>query len=166
MRAAILSRYPGYVITDSGLIQGVSGRWLRPSADSDGYLMIRPCVHGKCLNVSVHKLVCLAFHGDPPSPAHQVRHLNGRRDDNRADNLAWGTAKDDGADRIRHGTTLRGEGHNLAKLTWSDVREIRRRYALGAVSQHQLALEFSISQSAIGSVVNGRTWTNPKKEGQ
>lgn len=158
MRVAILSRYPGYVIADDGRVQGPSKAWLTPWPDRDGYLRLKPHVQGRNINTRVHVMVCLAFHGDPPSPLHQVRHLNGRRTDNRVENLAWGTAKDNGVDRVRHGTTLKGEAHNLAKLTWADVRQIRERYATNRTSQYVLAEEFGVAQSQISSVIRGKTW--------
>jgi hypothetical protein len=42
----------------------------------------------------LHRLVCEAFHG--PSPFHKavVMHLNENSDDNRPENLAWGTQKE------------------------------------------------------------------------
>jgi hypothetical protein len=158
MKAAILSRYPGYVITEDGRVQGPSKAWLMPWPDRDGYLRLKPCVRGRNVNARVHVMVCLAFHGDPPSPLHQVRHLNGLRTDNRAENLAWGTAKDNGTDRIRHGTSRKGEAHNLAKLTWAEVRQIRQRYEPGRTSQRALAAEFGVAQSQIGSILHGKTW--------
>jgi hypothetical protein len=52
----------------------------------------------------VHRLVAFAFLGSPPSPRMEVRHLNGVRDDNRAENLAWGSRSQNMHDSIRHGT--------------------------------------------------------------
>lgn len=54
--------------------------------------------------------------------------------------------------------TPRGERHGIAKLTEQHVREIRRRYAIGNVSQRQLALEYGVSKSAIRAVLRGETW--------
>lgn len=59
---------------------------------------------GKIKTPSVHTLVCTAFHGPKPSPEHEVRHLNGVHDDNRAENLAWGTRSHNMRDALRHGT--------------------------------------------------------------
>jgi hypothetical protein len=45
-------------------------------------------------NLKVHRLVCEAFHGPPPSPKAVVIHLNEIGTDNRAKNLKWGTQKE------------------------------------------------------------------------
>jgi len=43
----------------------------------------------------VHRLVCAAHCGPPPTPAHsQVHHLDGNPSDNRPENLAWATPSD------------------------------------------------------------------------
>lgn len=41
------------------------------------------------LEKDVHVLVCHAWRGDRPSPAHRVDHINGDPDDNSSENLAW-----------------------------------------------------------------------------
>jgi DNA-binding XRE family transcriptional regulator len=51
-----------------------------------------------------------------------------------------------------------GENHYRAKLTWAQVREIRRRYVAGSTSQRKLAAEFGVARTTIGAVVSGRTW--------
>ncbi len=52
----------------------------------------------------------------------------------------------------------RGERAGAAVLSLGDVMEIRRRYALGDVSQSQLAIEFGVAQSSIGRAIRGETW--------
>lgn len=42
----------------------------------------------------VHRLVCEAFHGPAPTTKHIVLHLNEEPTDNRAENLRWGTRKE------------------------------------------------------------------------
>ena len=69
-----------------------------------GYPHTSITLHGKAKNVWAHTLVCRAFHGDPPTPDHQVRHLNGISWDCRAENLAWGTKSENELDKRRHGT--------------------------------------------------------------
>lgn len=54
----------------------------------------------------VHALVCASFHGPRPSGM-EVRHLNGNPEDNRAENLTWGTQEENELDKVRHGTSRR-----------------------------------------------------------
>ena len=55
------------------------------------YYAIVTGAHG---NLKVHRLVCEAFHGPPPAPNSVVIHLNENGLDNRAENLQWGTQKE------------------------------------------------------------------------
>ena len=59
---------------------------------------------GHSSKAAVHVLVCKAFHGEKPSPDLQVRHLNGNCEDNRPENLTWGTVSENHLDKVRHGT--------------------------------------------------------------
>lgn len=95
--------YPGYFASDTGGIwsaprKGTPGGWRKPHISTTGYLQVNIGVTRK-----VHRLVALAFHG-LPSDTQVVRHLNGNRLDNRAENLAWGSPSDNAADSIAHGT--------------------------------------------------------------
>lgn len=45
-------------------------------------------------NMKVHRLVCEAFHGKPPFDKAVVIHLDEDGTNNRADNLKWGTQKE------------------------------------------------------------------------
>lgn len=74
--------------------------------DKNGYLRIKGHNPFKPLPAQLHRLVA-AFHL-PTKPNVEnrrvmLRHLNGDKHDNRAANLAWGTAADNYADDIQHG---------------------------------------------------------------
>ena len=45
-------------------------------------------------NYKVHRLICEAFHGPPPPDKQIVIHINENALDNRAENLRWGTQKE------------------------------------------------------------------------
>ena len=51
----------------------------------------------------------------------------------------------------------RGEAHSQSVLTEKEVREIRARYAAGAV-QRQMAAEFRISTGTMRDIVHGKIW--------
>lgn len=59
--------------------------------DKHGYKFVVLRVNGKQKMIGVHRLVCDAFHGAPPSPKHQPDHINGDPSDNRPINLEWVT---------------------------------------------------------------------------
>ena len=80
------------------------GRVLKPyPMVRSGYLSVRlsQAGHPKKLK-KVHRLVAEAFIPNPEGHP-LVRHLNDQKEDNRRENLAWGTAKDNNQDRFRNG---------------------------------------------------------------
>jgi hypothetical protein len=104
----------------------------------------------------VHQLVLEAFHG--PRLGREARHGPGGPFDNRVANLCWGSRADNmGPDRVRDGTSNRGERQWMAKLTADGVREIRRRHAAGE-TQAALATEYGVGQASVSNLVTGKTW--------
>lgn len=127
------------------------------SVDGDGYLRCNLSVGGGgTRNVAVHVLMCASWHGTRPVGA-QVRHLNGVRTDNSKDNLRWGTAKENAADMIAHGThtARKGEANHFAKLTADDVRAIRTRTD---ATGRALAKEYGITPGHLYQLRSGKTW--------
>lgn len=61
----------------------------RQSENDKGYMTVWIWERGRDRRKKVHQLVALAFHGDPPTPAHTVDHINQDKSDNRAENLRW-----------------------------------------------------------------------------
>ena len=115
--------------------------------------------NGRPKKVQIHRAILLAFVGPPPSQMSVCRHLNGHGGDNRLENLAWGTPRENTADSKRHGTLAAarsGEDHPSAKLTAEQAREIRRLYP--AVAGTTLARRFGIRPQTVWSVARGKTW--------
>ena len=158
--------YPGYYATDTGdIISDRSGVCRRiASRLHRGYLHVNIKTAPGRQNqhkVPVHRLVLFAFDGPSPGPDHQCRHLDGDALNNRPSNLCWGTAAENLADQILHGTAacLRaGEGHNAAKLSDYSVAQIRRLLAEGE-TQAEIAWWYGVSQKQVSDIANGRTRT-------
>lgn len=106
----------------------------------------------------VHRLVAAAFMGEPTGLNDEVRHLDGDPSNNKADNLAYGSAKENSADKVLHGTTNRGSAHGMSKLTEQDVIALRVTYAAGQASQEKLAAKYGVSRETIGQIVRGESW--------
>lgn len=111
-----------------------------------------------CPSETIHRIVCRTFHGDPIAPRNHVRHLDGNLNNNHADNLAWGTRRENEDDKERHGTVLRGDRCPASKLTSEQVAEMRRLYAAGGVSHSILGRRFGVSAATAHRAVIGETW--------
>lgn len=133
-------------------------RQLRGATMTSGYTGVSLCPSDQSpkRTWNVAAIVMLAFVGPRP-PGHVIRHLNGDRRDNRRANLAYGTHKQNAADRDRHGNTARGERSPTAKLTYDRADAIRRRRAEGA-TRKVIASEFLISPDTVDRVLKGRVW--------
>lgn len=107
---------------------------------------------------AVHRLVCEQHHGAPPSPSHEAAHSCGHGDLGciAPNHLRWATPKENQEDRIKHGTSLRGERHLSAKLTEADVHMIRRLD--GHVPRNELAARFNVTPSGIKQVIRRASW--------
>lgn len=74
------------------------------------------------------------------------------------DHLAIGTHQKNMQDMVKRGRhkTRKGESNNQAKLTQSQVNEIRSRSA--TTTQVQLAKEYGVTQAAIWYILKNRNW--------
>ena len=81
-------------------------------------------------------------------------HNDGNALNNNLNNLRWDTPKNNHADKVKHGTTNRGERCGTAKLTLEQVRAIRKDDRL----QKIIAKEYEVQQSLISRIKNGIRW--------
>lgn len=131
------------------------GRLLKPDLNW-AYPKVSLCRNPGRRRATVHELVLLAFVGPRP-PGEECRHLDGCRANNHLSNLRWGTRLENAADKTRHGVMAKGSGHGMAKLTETEVREIRIRHAKGE-TQTALAEVFGLSRGHVSDLVNRKTW--------
>lgn len=139
-----------------------------------GYLHATLCVGGKSARRYAHALVAEAFIGPKPEGA-QVNHINGRKDDNRRENLEYVTR----SENMRHAARIgllhpargerhmsktrpdsvpRGEQHPHAKLTEDRARAIRAEWAAGGITQRELAERHGVTQSNVSRLLAGQSW--------
>lgn len=76
---------------------------MKRGGEPSGYRSVCLRRDGAHRNLYVHELVLLAFVGPRPSPSHEILHGNGQRDDNRLENLRYGTVAENYDDRCSHG---------------------------------------------------------------
>lgn len=67
---------------------------------------------------TIHRIVCLTFHGEPPEGKPYALHDDGDVDNNHESNLYWGSPLDNSADRRRHSRDRGWRGtHGRNKIT-------------------------------------------------
>jgi len=155
--------FPKYQVSSRGRVRSntswTNGGLLKTALSGKGpakYLCVSLVRHGRSFTRLVHQLVLEAFRG--PRPANAVsRHLDGDHMNCRVNNLAWGTRKENMADRRRHGRGADGERNVRAKLTLAQVLDIRKR-ALTRGDMKQLALTLGVRPRTIQNILNGRRW--------
>lgn len=148
-----------------------TGRVLKASVNRHGYARVSLCKGGVTTALTVHGLVCRAFHGPRP-PGMEVAHGDGVKLNNQSSNLRWATHADNEADKRLHGSvptgirngkytkpdhTPRGTAHGMAKLSESDVSQIRAMIA-ERVPRRRIAAQFNVSKTAIYFIACGRNW--------
>lgn len=145
--------------TDSHCSQ--AGKILKSCANSRGYsIVVLISDRRKRSSKYVHRLVCTAFNGLPPSSAHAVNHLNGNKQDNRDHNLEWVTQKENvlHAFRLKLRSGFLGEQNGGARLDNEDVTQIRLLAATRNLTQRRLGMLYNVHPATIGCILRGQTW--------
>lgn len=130
------------------------GRVLKQSLKGGRYLCVTLTSPARRQQYLVHDLVALAFIGPKPEGL-QTCHQDDCKANNASENLRYGTAAENAADRELNGRTARGESSGNARLSEAQVRSIRSR------AQHAgkaLAAEFGITYAHLYAVISRRVW--------
>ncbi len=109
--------------------------------------------------VYVHRAVCEAVNGPPPTPDHDATHTcgNGHLGCVAKRHQKWGTHVENMADKLLHGTHDRGERNHNARLTEDDVRQIRQLE--GYLPQAQIGKMFGISREHARDIILRKKWS-------
>lgn len=152
--------FPGYLVgSDGTLWRRVSGAWreIRASADNRGYRVASVLRPGRPrISKHLHSLVLTAFVGPRP-PGMQCRHLDGDPRNCALDNLAWGTPKENGADKLAHRKHAFGQRNGGAKLSEAGVLEVGRMIRDG-VPRRDILRRFGIGHTAYYRIAHRTHW--------
>lgn len=152
-----IAGYEGlYEISDQGRVRSKT-RIFGDKPDPFGYCRISLRKNLVQKNAYVHILVLEHFVSPRPVGC-ECRHLNGKSTDNRLENLSWGSPKENGEDRVLHGTSTAGSKNVNAILTEEKVIEMRRIYKQGKLKKAQIARMFGVSATVTGDILNGKRW--------
>jgi DNA-binding MarR family transcriptional regulator len=126
------------------------------SLNASGYGQV--CRHYETLRA--HRIVCEMFHGKPSKKRCQAAHSCGNRVCFNPRHLRWASPKENHADKIAHGTHLKGEDIAQAKLSKAQVAEMRRLYNSDEATQIELAYRFGLTMAATNRIVTGKSYTD------
>lgn len=93
-----------------------------------------------------------------PTAGKQVRHTCDNPPCVQPKHLVLGTQLDNMRDKVARGRQPNGNQIHTSKLSRQEIIEIRRRYAVGDITQHELANTYNISQHAIGAITRHMSW--------
>lgn len=121
----------------------------------DGYARVAVRQAGVLTHKAVHTLLATVFLPPPRPDQKEVRHLDGNRQNNAIENLAWGSRSENAQDMVQHGT-MKGEGNPRTKLTDSQVVEIRN----STLSVAELAAQYGVRKYVIQRIRSRKTWAH------
>lgn len=136
-------------------VRSYRARQLKTHECPNGYVRVVLSVSSKLTTRTVHSLVAEAFLGPVPE-GQEVRHKNGRANQNRLENLIYGTRSQNRDDSRRHGTLACGERIAQSKITADDARAIRA--AKGRMET--IADAFGISRSQVRRIKQRENWAH------
>ena len=110
-------------------------------------------------SVGAHRVAWEISYGPIPEGQY-VCHSCDNRACVRLAHLFLGSPAENLADMKAKGRSLTGERNPHARLTTDQVREIRRRYRNGGITQAELAIEFGVVEGNVWNVLHGRSWAN------
>lgn len=116
-----------------------------------GYLAVDLRDGNETRTAYVHRVVYIAAHGSIPD-TYEIDHIDRNRHNNSLVNLRAVHKSDNGLNRDQG-----GQNNPTAKLTWTEVREIRRLYGSGP-SQRDLAKNYGVSPTTIRTIVKKQAW--------
>lgn len=125
-----------YLVSNMGHVFSMrSQRNLKPGKVHKGYLVVHLCVNGEVHPRRVNRLVLEAFTGLCPE-GKQAAHLNGMNQDNRRENLAWVTQRENEQHKRLHGTrndTHCRRGHPLSGENLRMEKTVEKKGTKGTI---------------------------------
>jgi hypothetical protein len=163
MEWRVLPIAPEYEVSEYGHVRRcvqrnnwVAGRHIKPKTGPKGHLCVEVAVAPwEKRAINVNRAVALAFHGDPPAPEYHAAHYDGDPLNNHYTNIRWATAKENEADKERHGRKVTWRKYPLAKLSDDDVARMKELRRSGMMHK-DIAAMYGLHKSYVQHVIAGR----------
>lgn len=172
MRRKDIKGYEGlYYVTDTGEVWSYDREYIIPihnirkikkarkisvsinGKNKKGYYCVKLYKNGLVKNISIHRLVAMAFVKKIKNKTH-VNHKNGNKLDNNFSNLDWVTPSENMMHAYKTGLN---NPPDTAKLNHDNILEIRKLLFSGLACR-QISKMFSVCPGTIESIKNKKTW--------
>lgn len=155
-----------YGITRNGDVWGekrktVQAGWRKQTNNWRGYNTIALRKNGSVKNCMVSRLVAATYIPNPEDKP-QVNHINGTKTDNRVENLEWVTQAENQQHARRaglHKNQAKGSRHGNAKLTESQVLEMRQLFKDGGYTRLELSRKYGVHSLTARDILSGKEWS-------
>lgn len=167
MKTEIWKSVPGYeghyIVSNRGVVASVKGehKELTPLRQASGHLGVGLCLNGAKKRHRIHSLVLQAFRGER-QPGQEVRHLDGDPENNRLENLVYGSSSENKADAYTHGARKSGQQSHLAKVSDTDMAALKAMN--GVCSSGEAAKRFGLSGGYVREVWRGEARSHQDRE--
>lgn len=163
-----VSGYLSYFASSAGRVGSDKGRrqkqpgepyFIMRPFNQDGYPRVNLSVGGKTRGQFVHRLVALAFLGEPPAGRPYVAHCNGDRWDNRPANLRWASAPENIADRTIHRFPkgrIAERGSPTGRLPRLTRYAMLRDYLETPLSMSEIAVKYGVTHGVVSRLVRDK----------
>ena len=140
-----------YACSDGHIWDNKKNRFIKEFITRDGYFLVSKSSKATGQKrFLVSRIICRAFHGDPPNESYTVDHIDYNKINNTPENLRWQTTKEN-RPRPKHGTGLQKMTPELLSVIRSQYKPWHRESGATA-----LARKYGFSPSYIQSVIQGR----------
>lgn len=146
-----------HLVSNLGRVKSIN-KILKPNTNNKGYHRYGLYTPEKMQWFSVSRLVLCAFIGQPPLGNSHAMHLDDNKDNNRLDNLKWGSAQDNQDLKVLHSRQARGENNGRSKLKKEQVLLMRKLYTEGSYNQSELGRAFGITHGHAWAILRNENW--------
>lgn len=154
-----------YEVSDDGKVRNIkTGKILKYWIDRDGYYRTTISINKKSYHTGTHRFVAIAFIPNPDNLP-EVNHKNGKKWDNRVENLEWVTTQENVQHAFYTGlkyATL-GEDNSLSVYTEKQIRKVCSLLEKG-MSNKKISEKTGVNRKYITDIKKGRRWRHISKE--
>lgn len=122
-----------------------------------GYGVLGRVIDGKATGTPASRWLCEMINGKPPPGEWFAAHTCGRGKSGcvTPEHLEWKTRQENEADKVTHGSILKGERNGNAKLTKADIRAI----LVDTRPATHISEDYPVSTMTVNRIKRGKAWT-------